>query len=65
MLASGVSPDEIKGFVKPIGFVSGFVVGGVGLRLYLPWLLEARFGDLRLAVLRPSPIAHADPAGAA
>jgi hypothetical protein len=52
MGASGSSIEEIGRITGPVGFLLGLALGIGGLRLYLPWLLGARYGSLRLAVLR-------------
>ena len=65
MGAGGSSVDDILRLTRPVGFVLGVAVAVVGLRFYLGWLLAARFGQLRLAVLRPSEIAQLDTVGAA
>jgi hypothetical protein len=48
----GSSLEQIQRISQMVGAVLGFVVGIVGLRFYISWLLHARFGRLRLALVR-------------
>lgn len=43
------------------GFVLGLVVGILGLRVYITWLLQSRFGPFRLVLVRRD---GAQPSGA-
>jgi hypothetical protein len=43
---------DIKNVSGWVGAVLGFAVGFIGLRFYIHWLLRARFGALRLSLVR-------------
>ena len=52
MAARGASVDAIQVLVRPIGALVGLGLGFAGLRPYIGWLLSARYGAVRLAIIR-------------
>ncbi len=48
----GTGLDDITAITGTVGFVLGLAVSLVGLKYYIRWLLRARFGTLRLVVVR-------------
>jgi ABC-type amino acid transport system permease subunit len=54
-VAAGGSAEDIRGPLQGVAALLGFGIGFYLLRYYIRWLLRARFGSLRLALVRPSP----------
>ena len=52
MGAVGAAASEIRTVSGAVGFILGIGVSIVGLRLYIAWLLHARYGGLRLVLVR-------------
>ena len=53
-VATGGSVEDIEGPLRVAGFLIGLGLGFYLLRYYIRWLLRARFGSLRLALVRES-----------
>ena len=54
MFATGVSVEDAQGPLVVAGFLLGLGMGFYLFRYYIRWLLRARFGSLRLALVRLS-----------
>jgi hypothetical protein len=70
MGVAGFPLQRITSVTQSVGFVLGLVVGILGLRVYITWLLQSRFGPFRLVLIRrdgvqPSGTGHSVTVGTA
>lgn len=48
----GATIGQIRSVTGTVGFILGLLVGFLLLRFYIAWLLQGRYGTLRLALVR-------------